>query len=218
MSELNIKNNDLLTIKEFLINFSKKTSFDEQMASFFIRLFKLSTADNFDFNQFDSLFSLRTTKIYKEKDVFFWFDVLYCLWLKTIHGVICIERVSYNWRVVTYNNVRVCDSFNNMPSILEFDKNVNLSAVIFKKNNKLHRINKPAYIRYRLYNGEEDALKQWWVNGKLHNITGPAIIEKRCNIYMNHYYINGQLISEREFVENLLSRRKLLDGHVKTAF
>ena len=44
--------------------------------------------------------------------------------------------------------------------------------------------------------------KIWWIRGKIHNIHGPAIIYPDGQ---TRFYINDELVSERQFIEQKLT-------------
>lgn len=65
--------------------------------------------------------------------------------------------------------------------------------IIFKiKNNYVHRENGPAII-------ESAGITQYRVAGMLHNINGPAFINKVCK----SHFLNGKYYTEEQYYEKL---------------
>jgi len=59
----------------------------------------------------------------------------------------------------------------NNPAYVNFDKNNNLTISGWFINGKLHRESGPAIVW-------KDGARKWYINGKLHRLNGPAVIWK----------------------------------------
>lgn len=142
----------------------------------------------------------------------------YSVYFKTFVGIIKI-RWCYSYfdypivRIQTLNNNFKLNSFNDSPAEMIFTRDGYLLSISYHKNELMHRINKPAYILYRDFNKMNVCTKEWWINGLPHNPIGPAkrIRHLDSSKYESEYVINGKYKIIPLFVENLISRERLLE-------
>lgn len=59
-------------------------------------------------------------------------------------------------------------------------------------NGQLHRINGPAFIRTDWID-----INKWYYYGQIHRINGPAVIINDCK----EWYFNGKMVQEKEYQE-----------------
>jgi hypothetical protein len=88
--------------------------------------------------------------------------------------------------IITKNEFGEFHSYDDRPSLIDENGNI-----FWHKNNLFHRDNLPAKV---INKDKGNVFWEWWQNGLLSNINGPAIIHINDGIiFMEYYYLNNNL-------------------------
>lgn len=202
---------DFIELQSLIIIFNKK------IASKFMELLNVPKTNEFDFQQISSkryFSSLSSHPInFEEANKVYYYHYSGFNWIKfyTLYGIIVIESRSNNIRISTCEcPSSFLHSFNDSPSVLEFNAKGTLLYCCFHRKGLLHRLNNSAYISYYSIDRKKRLKKEWWLNGRLHNTTGPAKIINEDGVCINYYYIDNRQIDVNEFVSRQIFLEKEL--------
>jgi hypothetical protein len=98
--------------------------------------------------------------------------------------------------IITKNEFGEFHSYDDRPSLIDENGNI-----FWHKNNLFHRDNLPAKV---INKDKGNVFWEWWQNGLLSNINGPAIIHINDGIiFMEYYFLNDIEYSQQDYLKQI---------------